>query len=299
MIYSMHRPKHYRLNVSIIRNACKQQAVIKYMKIPSLVTISDSFIIIFSALLLCLPVYSPATAFGDIYRFVNIDGVEIFTDSPNHKGAQIVIKSNSAKTVKTKKRTADKSKPLQLNEVVDKTVLASINSSSESRTSDGLKLPLLFEGTITSVVGMRIDPIDGKWRQHNGIDIAVREGTPVRTVEAGKVVYSGLRSGYGYTVVIEHNNGMVTLYGHNSALMVTQGQFVDAGAVIALSGNTGRSTGPHLHFEAWQSGVNITSAFLPGNITRAPAVQLAANRTKSRFHKQVMADGSILFTNIP
>ena len=266
------------------------------MKLHSVLSIFVFFIIMLPALLLCFP----AAASGDIYRFVNVDGVEIFTDAPNQKGAQIVIKSSSPpKKTRNPKRAAEKPQHISLNEIVDKTVLVSINPIQESHRLPGLKLPLMLEGTITSVVGMRIDPIDGKWRQHRGVDIAVREGTPVRAVGTGKVAYSGLRPGYGYTVLIEHDNGMVTLYGHNSALMVTQGQIVDNGTVIALSGNTGRSTGPHLHFEAWQSGVNITSAFLPGNVTKLPTVQLAANRSKNRFHKQVMADGSILFTNIP
>ncbi|NVN89433.1 MAG: M23 family metallopeptidase [Desulfuromonadales bacterium] len=146
---------------------------------------------------------------------------------------------------------------------------------------------------------MRIDPIDGKTRYHNGIDIAISEGTPVTPVAAGIVVYSGQRSGYGNTVLVEHDNGLVTLYGHNSRLMVSTGQPVDKNSVIALSGNTGRSTGPHLHFEAWQAGVNVTPAFLPDSGAQLPKLQLASGKARAQFHKEIMADGSILFTNLP
>ena len=113
------------------------------------------------------------------------------------------------------------------------------------------------------------------------------------------MVYSGPRSGYGYTVLIEHGNGMITLYGHNSRLLVAQGQSVDAETAIALSGSTGRSTGPHLHFEAWQAGVNVTPAFMPGSTTPLPKVQLASSKHRSHFRKAILANGSVLFTNIP
>jgi murein DD-endopeptidase MepM/ murein hydrolase activator NlpD len=146
---------------------------------------------------------------------------------------------------------------------------------------------------------MRIDPIDGKLRHHNGIDIAIPEGTPVIPVAPGVVVYSGLRPGYGYTVLVEHSNGMISLYGHNSRLEAIQGQAVDRDSVIALSGSTGRSTGPHLHFEVWQAGTNVTPAFMPGSTMQLPRTQLAAAKTRASFRKVILADGSVLFSNIP
>ncbi|GFE61121.1 M23 family metallopeptidase [Geobacter sp. AOG2] len=237
---------------------------------------------------------------ADIYRFVTVDGVESFTDAPQDKKAKVIIKEYgtlSSKKRKTAKK--EKTREISLNEVVEKTVNASFKPRETSPTSFEPHLPSVG-GTITSGVGMRIDPIDGKWRHHNGIDIAVPEGTPVTPVAPGVVVYSGLRSGYGYTVLIEHDNGMITLYGHNSRLLVAQGQAVDGGTPIALSGNTGRSTGPHLHFEAWQAGVNITPVFMPGSTTPLPKVHLASSKHRnSHFRKEVLADGSILFTNIP
>jgi len=241
----------------------------------------------------------PTTCRADIYRFVTIDGVETFTDSPQDRKAKVVIKEHGSSPSKNKKTAKnEKVRNVSLNEIVEKTVSASLNPRVMSPATFEPHLPNVG-GTITSGVGMRIDPIDGKWRHHNGIDIAIPEGTPVKTVAPGVVVYSGLRSGYGYTVLIEHDNGMITIYGHNSRLLVAQGQFVDAETTIALSGSTGRSTGPHLHFEAWQAGVNVTPAFMPGSTATLPKVQLASSKHRSHFHKSILADGSVLFTNVP
>lgn len=237
---------------------------------------------------------------ADIYRFVTVDGVESFTDAPMNKGASVVIKE-SVKTPKRQKNAkAQKVHNVSLDEIVEKTVNASILPQSEQSHTDSFepRLPAVG-GVITSGVGMRVDPIDGKWRHHNGIDIAISEGTPVMPVAPGVVVYSGQRPGYGYTVLVEHANGMISLYGHNSRLEATQGQSVDRDTVIALSGNTGRSTGPHLHFEAWQAGTNVTPAFMPGSGMPLPATRVASVRTRASFRKEVLADGSVLFTNIP
>ncbi len=110
-------------------------------------------------------------------------------------------------------------------------------------------------GVVTSRVGLRIDPFgSGKLVYHRGIDIAVPVGTPVHSVRKGKVVFAGERRGYGNTVIVEHDNGDRTMYGHNALLRVRNGELVEAGAVVAFSGNTGRSTGPHVHFEQLPSG---------------------------------------------
>jgi len=92
---------------------------------------------------------------------------------------------------------------------------------------------------------------------HEGIDIAVGSGTPVHAAAAGTVVYAGWMSGYGYVVVLDHGNGLSTAYAHNSSLIVAQGATVGTGFVIALSGNTGHSTGPHVHFEVRIGGAPV------------------------------------------
>jgi murein DD-endopeptidase MepM/ murein hydrolase activator NlpD len=104
---------------------------------------------------------------------------------------------------------------------------------------------------------LRHDPIDGKLRHHNGIDIAMPEGSPVKAAKEGKVIFSGLLSGYGNTVIVEHGNGLTSLYAHNSLNLVKEGDVVDKNSILALSGSSGRSTGPHLHFEVRKDGVAV------------------------------------------
>lgn len=103
-------------------------------------------------------------------------------------------------------------------------------------------------GPVTSSYGAR-------WgRMHEGIDIAVGEGTPVHAAAAGTVIYAGWMGGYGNLVVVDHGNGLSTAYAHNSSLAVAVGQSVAAGEVVSYSGNTGNSTGPHVHFEVRANG---------------------------------------------
>lgn len=106
-------------------------------------------------------------------------------------------------------------------------------------------------GNVTSVRGYRKDPFgSGRLIYHNGWDIAVPVGTPVYPMSKGMVSYAGWYKGYGYTVVVDHGfDGWVSLYGHNSKVLVSAGQIVENTSPIALSGSTGRSTGPHVHVE--------------------------------------------------
>jgi murein DD-endopeptidase MepM/ murein hydrolase activator NlpD len=103
-------------------------------------------------------------------------------------------------------------------------------------------------GSVTSKFGQR-------WgKEHKGIDIGVPTGTNVKSFMSGKVTYSGWQGSYGNLVVISHGNGLQTYYAHNSKLLVKVGQSVDSGSVIAKSGSTGNSTGPHIHFEVRKNG---------------------------------------------
>jgi murein DD-endopeptidase MepM/ murein hydrolase activator NlpD len=109
-------------------------------------------------------------------------------------------------------------------------------------------------GWISSKFGTRTDPFTGKPAWHRGVDIAAKEGGDVIAVAAGLVTYAGKRYGYGNLVEITHGNGYVTRYGHNSAIAVKVGETVKKGQKISSVGNTGRSTGPHIHFEVWVNG---------------------------------------------
>ena len=112
-----------------------------------------------------------------------------------------------------------------------------------------------WRNVVTSEFGYRRDPFSGERRGHTGMDLAVPTGTSVRAALPGTVTVSTYnQGGYGYYVMIDHGNGLSTLYGHNSQLLARVGQTVEAGDVIALSGSTGRSTGPHLHFEVRING---------------------------------------------
>lgn len=105
-------------------------------------------------------------------------------------------------------------------------------------------------GKVTSGVGWRLDPFgSGKTVYHNGWDIAVPVGTSVYPTQDGTVYFAGPYKGYGNMVAIRHGKGYISLYGHNSEVLVKPGQVVDTKTVIARSGSTGRSTGPHLHYE--------------------------------------------------
>lgn len=119
------------------------------------------------------------------------------------------------------------------------------------------------DGYVTSGFGYRMHPIMGGRAHHNGIDFEANIGDPVRSAGNGLVKFAGWQSGFGNVVEIDHQNGYVTVYGHNSAFTVKEGDIVRAGQVIAKAGSTGRSTGPHVHFEVHKNGRPVNpQAFL-------------------------------------
>ena len=110
------------------------------------------------------------------------------------------------------------------------------------------------EGEITSPFGWRVHPIFGTQRLHTGIDIGADYGDAIRAADGGVVIHADWMGGYGNAVIIDHGNGISTLYAHNSQLLVSEGQTVSKGQTVARCGSTGYSTGPHLHFEVRQNG---------------------------------------------
>lgn len=107
---------------------------------------------------------------------------------------------------------------------------------------------------VTSSFGGRADPFGGGTQYHKGIDFKANVGDPVLSVADGVVTFSGVRSGYGNVVEVDHGNGYVTRYAHNSRLMTQVGDLVRVGSLLAKAGSTGRSTGAHVHFEVWEDG---------------------------------------------
>ncbi len=108
-------------------------------------------------------------------------------------------------------------------------------------------------------------PVAGGWvssgfgirngRPHEGVDIAAFEGEPIESIRSGRVIFAGSRGTYGLTVIIDHGSGLTSLYGHTSAILIREGDYVKEGQIIARVGSTGRSTGPHLHLEVRLNGI--------------------------------------------
>jgi murein DD-endopeptidase MepM/ murein hydrolase activator NlpD len=117
-----------------------------------------------------------------------------------------------------------------------------------------LRMPLSGDPSVTSPFGYRPDPFLGRLALHPGVDLAEAYGAEIHAAATGRVVHAGLAGGYGNMVEIDHGNGLATRYAHMSETLVEEGQQVDKGAVLGRLGSTGRSTGPHLHYEVRVDG---------------------------------------------
>lgn len=115
---------------------------------------------------------------------------------------------------------------------------------------DGLPLGRPHHGRVTSPYGYRRNPFTNRGREmHSGVDLKGRTGDPVKATATGKVTFAGWKGAYGYVVMVKHKNGYETRYAHLTRTRVKKGQAVEAGDIVGLLGSTGRSTGPHLHYE--------------------------------------------------
>ena len=120
--------------------------------------------------------------------------------------------------------------------------------STSAPSSSGWVCPVPYY-TLTSPFGMRVHPISGRWKMHNGVDMAAAQGTPIYAAKSGKVTVASFQAGgAGYYVSINHGDGFSSVYMHMTHYIVSPGQYVTAGQVIGYVGSTGGSTGPHLHF---------------------------------------------------
>ncbi|WP_458406776.1 murein hydrolase activator EnvC family protein [Anaerotignum sp.] len=152
------------------------------------------------------------------------------------------------------------------NQKADEAVLAEIARQSGTSTvyysgsgSFGWPVPAkaASSSSLSSGYVNRISPISGKAESHSGYDIPAPYGSAIVAAEAGKVTYSGWMNGYGYTIMIDHGNGLSTLYGHNSSLVAKKGQVVSRGQTVAKCGSTGWSTGNHCHFSVLKNGAYV------------------------------------------
>lgn len=130
-------------------------------------------------------------------------------------------------------------------------------ANSNAALANNLNSLMPCDGKISSAYGTRKDPFTGADRFHHGLDIAAPEGSSVRCSSDGVVAFCGPKGGYGNVVVVDHGDGVQSMYAHNSALLVEKGDRVTRGQEVAKVGSTGRSTGAHLHFEVRKNGVAI------------------------------------------
>ncbi|MGB5101958.1 MAG: M23 family metallopeptidase [Steroidobacteraceae bacterium] len=140
------------------------------------------------------------------------------------------------------------------------TTLAMVADITNDRDLESMAYPSRVPLTgryVNSGFGVRRDPLTGRLARHTGIDIAAPSGTPIRASAGGRVRSAGYRGPYGYVVEIDHGNGLATRYAHASRLYVRAGDLVMPQQAIAAVGSTGRSTGPHLHFEVIRNGVHV------------------------------------------
>ena len=193
-------------------------------------------------------------------RQVNVDvdvaslktGSEIFL--PGAKTEAVMEHSEPVKVAEVKKavQTHKNSKTLAKNDKAPKNEKSSKNVKLERgevavKKSGGFRWPIM--GRINSPFGWRQHPVTRRRDFHTGIDIKANRNDPIKAAGSGRVIYSGWMGGYGKVLVVEHSNGQSTLYAHCSTLLAGKGANVSSGQLIAKIGTTGRSTGPHLHFE--------------------------------------------------
>ena len=139
-------------------------------------------------------------------------------------------------------------------------VLAGLLSAEQLRTESTPAGRPIRSGWQSSSYGSRIDPISGKRAWHTGADFAGRKGSDILAVASGVVSWSGVKPGYGTMIEVAHGDGLSTRYAHNQENLVTLGDLVRRGDVIALMGSSGRSTGPHVHFEVFKHGRAVDPA---------------------------------------
>lgn len=144
----------------------------------------------------------------------------------------------------------------EINDSKDSDVTNKLSDSEKKLQTYIEYFPTLWpaNGIISSPFGYRADPFNSSEKRHQGIDIAAQYGENIKASASGKVILSAYNGNYGNCIIINHNNGITTLYAHASSLIAKEGQTVKKGDIIAKVGSTGRSTGPHLHFEVRING---------------------------------------------
>ena len=147
-------------------------------------------------------------------------------------------------------------------------VLTSMMSDNRLEKEQTVAGRPILKGWMSSAYGMRTDPFHGEQRWHGGVDFAGKDGSAIVAVASGVVTWSGKRSGYGNIVELNHSDGYLTRYAHNEKNLVEIGSVVKKGQQIARMGSSGRSTGPHVHFEVFKNGRTVDPATYIHNTNR-------------------------------
>ncbi len=180
-------------------------------------------------------------------------------------------------------------------------------SASTPTISPVVTKPLDQKLIISSAFGTRISPFSGEHEQHEGLDIPAQAGSPILATGNGKVTYAGYAPGYGNLVEIDHGQGYATRYGHAQTLLVKTGDTVKQSQIIATVGSTGRSTGPHLHFEVsfnkvpFDPKILLGGAFIDNKTSNRSVITFTTTKLKAPWQLQQLAQGKypsqILYTS--
>tara|TARA_B110000444_G_scaffold243057_1_gene260986 strand:- start:5705 stop:6634 length:930 start_codon:yes stop_codon:yes gene_type:complete len=201
-------------------------------------------------------------ALGD--HLTELAGLELgefdFSGPPALGGPTVPLQTDSGPSVLEINTQYDALEDYFAGREVQFEVLAGLLSSEQLRTESTPAGRPIRSGWQSSSFGSRIDPISGKRAWHTGADFAGRKGSDILAVASGVVSWSGVKAGYGTMIEVSHGDGVSTRYAHNQENLVTLGDLVRRGDVIALMGSSGRSTGPHVHFEVFKHGRAVDPA---------------------------------------
>lgn len=204
----------------------------------------------------------------DRYAAVDKEKEELLALKNSLLDKQDELEQKQIDLAKKQEEVEEKKKLIDADNAVMEAEIDALNAEAEALTAKikelqtlqayvggALMWPAQSSTRITSPFGYRIHPTLKVNKMHTGIDIGAALGTNILAANSGTVITAGWNNSYGYMIMIDHGGGIVTLYAHCSQLLVSKGSVVTRGQVIALVGSTGRSTGPHLHFEVREDGV--------------------------------------------
>ncbi len=200
-----------------------------------------------------------------VVEVADLDQGEFSFDTPAALGGPDAQRSESLRLADLESSFAELTGRLRTRES-ELAILESLLADEEYREAVALEGRPVQWGWLSSPYGYRVDPITGQKAWHAGVDFAGRADSEVIAVASGVVTFAGERSGYGRLVEISHGQGLLTRYGHHATLKVESGQIVKRGDVIGTMGSSGRSTGPHVHFEVEHAGRPVNPAkYLKGS----------------------------------